>query len=139
MQSIQVKDYMKRHPVTFRADDTIFDAIEKLLSSNLTGGPVVDEHKRLIGFISEQDCIAKGLEASYHCERVALVEEFMRRDVLTVKPNDGIIEVAQQMIQAKPKLYPVVDDAGHLVGIIHRRDVLRCIEAQMRSCFKTAV
>ena len=38
MQSIQVKDYMKRHPVTFRADDTIFDAIEKLLSSNLTGG-----------------------------------------------------------------------------------------------------
>lgn len=138
MQAIQVKDYMKRHPVTFKADDSIFDAIEKLLSSNLTGGPVIDEHKRLIGFISEQDCIAKGLEASYHCEQVAQVAEFMRQDVLTVKPQDGIIEVAQQMLQAKPKIYPVVDDAGHLVGIIHRRDVLRCIEAQMRSCFKTA-
>ena len=71
--------------------------------------------------------------------RVAQVAEFMRQDVLTVKPQDGIIEVAQQMLLAKPKIYPVVDDAGHLVGIIHRRDVLRCIEAQMRSCFKTAV
>ena len=78
MQAIQVQDYMKRHPVTFKADDSIFDAIEKLLSSNLTGGPVIDEHKHLIGFISEQDCIAKGLEASYHCERVAQVNEFSR-------------------------------------------------------------
>lgn len=139
MQSIQVKDYMKRHPVTFKTDDTIFDAIDKLLKSSLTGGPVVNEQQRLVGFVSEQDCIAKGLEASYHCERVAMVEEFMRPDVLTVKPEDGIFEVAQQMLLAKPKIYPVVDEDGILVGIIHRRDVLRAIEAQMRTCFKTAV
>ena len=139
MQPIQIKDYMNRRPVTFRANETIFEAIEKLLASNLTGGPVIDERKRLVGFLSEQDCLAKGLEASYHCEQVAMVEDLMRRDVLTCRPQDSVLELAQYMLQQKPKIYPVVDDEGALCGIIHRRDVLRAIEVQMRSSAKAAV
>ncbi len=136
MESILVKDYMNRRPVIFSPEESIFEAIQHLLNSGLTGGPVVDSEQKLLGFLSEQDCLAKGLEASYYCERIAQVAELMRRDVLTVSPELSIIELAQQMQQNKPKVYPVVDEDDVLLGVITRRDVLRAIEHHLRSCFK---
>lgn len=136
MESILVKDYMNRRPVIFSPNETIFEAIQHLLNSGLTGGPVVDSNKKLLGFLSEQDCLAKGLEASYYNERIAQVAELMRRDVLTVTPELSIIELAQQMQEQKPKVYPVVDEEGVLLGVITRRDVLRAIEHNLRACFK---
>ncbi|GAA4498050.1 CBS domain-containing protein [Pseudaeromonas paramecii] len=135
MESISVKDYMNPRPVTFGPEMGIEQAINRLLESGLTGGPVVDAQGKLVGFLSEQDCLAQGLSASYHCEQMAQVSELMRPEVLTVRPDTSIIELAQQMTQQKPKIYPVIDDGGRLIGTITRRDVLRAIQANLRSCF----
>ena len=37
------------------------------------------------------------------------------------------------MLKAKPKLYPVVDDDGYLLGIITRSDVLAAIDKELHS------
>lgn len=136
MESILVRDYMNRRPVHFSPDETIIEAVERLLASGLTGGPVVDAEKRLVGFLSEQDCLGKGLEASYHCESMAMVKELMKTNVLTVKPEDSVLELAAQMLGQKPKIYPVIDENGVMLGVITRRDVLRALEAQMRTCYR---
>jgi predicted transcriptional regulator len=49
----------------------------------------------------------------------------MRKDVLTVKPYDSIIELGQNMIEGKPKVYPVIDDDDNLLGTISRNEVLQ--------------
>ncbi len=59
----------------------------------------------------------------------------MHADVLTVSPNDSIIELADVMSGQKPKIYPVVED-GRLIGVITRRDVLNAISTQIGNCFK---
>lgn len=138
MESLKVKDYMNARPVTFDTKMSLSKALEKLLSSKQIGGPVIDEHKKVVGFLSEQDMIHKLLKVGYYCQDTHTVGECMRSEVLTVTPEDSIIELADTMTGQKPKIYPVVDN-GQLVGIITRRDVLQAISNQIVECFKHPV
>ncbi len=138
MEEITIARYINKRPVTFRRDETVAHAVEKLLRAKQIGGPVLDEDKRVIGWISEQDCLQKMIESSYHCESAALVEDMMRTDVLSLKLNASVLDVGQQMLGPKPKAYPVVDE-DRLVGIIARSDILRAIDLHLSSCYgKTA-
>ena len=138
MNSLKVSDYMQLRPIKLTADMPVATAVDRLLKSGHIGAPVVDDSDTLIGWISEQDCLASLLESSYYCEEVAIVEDLMRSDVLTVRAEDGIIELAQQMLEVKPKVYPVIDEEGLLVGIISRRDVLKAMDKQQQACYKNA-
>lgn len=133
MDLLKVADYMNRHPVTFELDMPVELAVERLIKGRQTGGPVIDNKRKIIGFISEQDCLARMLMSTYHDQQAASVADVMQTNVLTVKDYDGIIDLAQTMLKAKPKLYPVVDDDGYLLGIISRTDVLAAIDKELHS------
>ncbi|WP_333607310.1 CBS domain-containing protein [Arsukibacterium sp.] len=133
MDLLKVADYMNRHPVTFSVEMPVEMAVDRLIKGHQTGGPVVDADKKIIGFLSEQDCLARMLMSTYHDQQSARVGDLMQTVVLTVKPYDGIIDLAQTMLHAKPKLYPVVDDDGYLQGIITRSDVLGAIDKELHS------
>lgn len=135
MESVQVREYMNLYPVTFTPEMVIEEASLRFLKTKQIGGPVIDSNKRLVGFLSESDVLAKMLETIYYNEHIANVEDLMRKDVLSVKPYDSIIELAQNMLKNKPKVYPVVDDDGNLLGTICRNDVLMAIDRHMRSSF----
>ena len=137
MESLEVKEFMNRYPVTFTPDMALAEAALRFLKTKQIGGPVIDENQRLIGFLSESDVLAKMIESIYHNEHVVKVKQLMREDVLTVKPYDSVMELGQQMLKNKPKVYPVVDDNGSLLGTISRNDVLRAIDVQLRSSFKS--
>lgn len=138
MDSLKVKDYMSARPVTFKADMSLSAALDKLLASNQTGGPVIDNEEHVVGFLSEQDMIQTLLKASYYCQDTNIVSDCMRSEVLTVTPEDTLIELAQSMSGKKPKVYPVTVDS-RLVGIITRRDVLRAIGSSIGECAKHPV
>lgn len=133
MESLQVKDYMNQYPVTFTPDMVVQEASLRFLKTKQIGGPVIDANNQLVGFLSENDVLAKMIGSIYHNKHFSYVSEMMRKDVLTVKPYDSIMELGQTMLQAKPKVYPVVDDDGNLLGTICRNDVLRAIDAHIRS------
>lgn len=133
MDLLKVADYMNRHPVTFDADMPVELAVERLIKGQQTGGPVIDGQRKIIGFLSEQDCLARMLMSTYHDQQASRVADVMQTEVLTVKDYDGIIDLAQTMLKAKPKLYPVVDDNGYLLGIITRTDVLAAIDKELHS------
>jgi CBS-domain-containing membrane protein len=76
------------------------------------------------------------LSGTYHLQQSASVKDVMRTEVLTVKSYHGIVDLAQTMLQAKPKVYPVVDDDGYLLGVISRTDVLRAIDLELHSHYK---
>lgn len=138
MESLKVGDYMNIHPVTLKHSMTVAEAVEKLITSHYPGGPVIDEKSRLVGFLSEQDCLAKMMECSYYNEQVAYVKDIMRTEVLSLKPYDSVLDLAQQMLGAKPKVYPVVDDDELLVGSICRADVLKAIGMHLKDAYKKA-
>lgn len=136
MNLLKVSDHMNHHPVTFNQDMTLEAAVDRLAAAVQLGGPVVDENRKVVGFLSEQDCLARMLLSSYHDEGLAYVRDLMRKDVLTVHMNSGIIELAQLMLGMKPKIYPVVDDNGILQGVISRTDVLRAIDQELHSHYR---
>ena len=105
MESLKVKDYMNTRPVTFTESMSLSAALDKLLTAKQIGGPVINEHKQVVGFISEQDMIHKLLKVSYHCQDSHSVSDCMRTDVLTVSGNDTIIVLAETMTGQKPKIY----------------------------------
>jgi predicted transcriptional regulator len=136
MESIKVADYMNKRPVTFKADMTIAEAVERFLHSHQIGGPVIDNHKRVIGFLSEQDCLMKMLESTYLGESHCTVQEMMHKEALSVAPDDSVLDLAQNMNNHKPKLYPVIDDEDRLLGIITRSDILKAIDVQLHSMYE---
>lgn len=138
MESLQVSDYMNRRPVTFSTEMPVAEAVERLLTGNQTGGAVLNSNNKLVGFLSEQDCIACMITSSYYREQVARVKDIMRTEVLTVKGYDSIFELAQRMLRDKPKVYPVVDDDGYFQGAISRPDVLYAIDVQLRDGYRRA-
>ncbi|MDO6428482.1 CBS domain-containing protein [Thalassotalea sp. 1_MG-2023] len=136
MESIQVKDYMNYYPVTFTPDMVIEEASLRFLKTKQIGGPVVNDKNHLVGFLSESDIMRKMMESSYYSEHIADVAQLMRTEVLSVKPYDSVLELAQKMLGNKPKVYPVVDDDGHLLGTICRNDVLMAMDKHLRTKFK---
>ena len=136
MKSIRIADYMNKHPVTFNINMSVAEASQKLIHSPQNGGPVVDVYQHVIGFLSEQECLSHLLEDTYLSEPHTTVSDMMRTDVLTVGCEDSIVDLAQQMGNNKPKIYPVVDENKRLLGIISRTDILSAIDVHLRSFYE---
>lgn len=124
-KSAVVQDYMSRKVISFDVKDDVADIAATLIEHRILGAPVVDGNK-VVGFVSEQDCIKEMLNTAFHCELTATASDIMHPDVLTVFPQMDISDLAQQLTQNKPKMYPVVNE-GKLVGVITRSDILRAL------------
>jgi CBS domain-containing protein len=121
-----VREIMSRDCYRVTGTTSVTTLAEGLALHRLPGAPVVDSHDHLIGFISEQDVLGKLLESAYLNEEPPLVKELMRHEVLTVPPSKSITDLAQEMLGAKPKVFPVTEQE-RLIGIVTRRDVLIAI------------
>lgn len=123
-KTVVVRDCMSRKVVSFDVKDDVGDVVAILLEYKITGAPVLDAQKNVIGFISEQDCIKEMLNTAFYCDLTANAGDVMKTEVVTVSPDLPIAELADQLATNKPRVYPVVED-GQLVGIISRSDILQ--------------
>jgi len=121
-----VKDHMATELVTLHPDMEILRAAQLLISCDISGAPVLDQHGRLIGVLTERDCMKVALHAGYHGEPGGLVRDYMTASPVAVSPDDTILELAERFITEKYRRYPVLD-GGRLVGVISRRDVMRAM------------
>jgi predicted transcriptional regulator len=120
-------DYAKIQP-----DMPVAEASAKLIKKLLLGGPVIDDNGKLVGWISDQECLQATLQVAYHNTRVAIVKDVMQHTVLTINLESDPLEVAQNMLNAKPKNYPVVDKAGKVVGVLSRRHILTMLDKKLQ-------
>lgn len=134
MHSILVADFMNHQPHTVNETDNVRGAVELLLKHKIIGVPVIDSNKKLVGYLSEQDCIEEMLNDAFYCEEPGSVSKVMQRDVLSVTPNTTVVELAQTIIKNRPKNYPVIED-GKLVGLISRTEVLQALIDNDDDCY----
>jgi len=64
-RSLLVRDYMTRNLITFSPQQSILEVMRILIRNKISGGPVLDEMSRLVGIISEADCIKHLSESKY--------------------------------------------------------------------------
>ncbi|HQZ01653.1 MAG TPA: CBS domain-containing protein [Thauera sp.] len=127
LQSLLVKDYMVGDHLAFAPSTNLLKAVHKLLQHRLSGAPVVDENDRLVGYISEKDCLKAALDASYfRCEEGS-VQDFMSRDIVSISTEASLIDAIQLFVSTSFRCLPVVE-GSRLVGQISRRDILQGLE-----------
>jgi H+/Cl- antiporter ClcA/predicted transcriptional regulator len=84
--------------------------------------PVVTQQGTLAGVISWQDI----LERSLRGEVIGVVDEFMKKDVITTFPDESLRVIADRMATNHVGVLPVVDGAeeGKLCGLITQYELL---------------
>jgi len=123
MCALRVSSVMSNHIEPIRCGTPLTEVVKALLENHISGLPVVDADRRLLGFVSEQDCIHALLVSNYHCEGDPIVDDVMFHEPLSISPGLAIVDLAQQLGSGKPKVYPVVEH-GKLIGIVTRTAVL---------------
>ena len=126
MKSVLVKDHMTRKVLPLDPDLEISAATQMLIAHNISGAPVLDQHGRLVGILTERDCLEVAMQAGYHDIPYGLVRDYMSSEPQSVSPEQSILTLAEKFISGRFHRYPVVDN-GRLVGIISRRDVMRAM------------
>lgn len=123
---ILVSKYMTTKLITFKPDQSVLEVMELLIKNKISGGPVVNDKKELLGIISEGDCMKQIAESGYYNVPMndVKVEDHMVKNVDTITAGMSIFEVASLFYKSKRKRFPVLED-GELVGQISRRDILK--------------
>ena len=119
----RIADVMSLRAVAVRPEETVQVAIARMLEENV-GGVVVCEDGRLVGIFTERDVLRLAGESSGFAE--LRVEHVMTRDVLTVAPDDEVVDAARLMGERRIRHLPVVQD-GNVLGLIGIREALRSL------------
>ena len=128
LRSVKAQDYMCEALITFKPETDLFEAINTLVDNGITGAPVIDSGGKLVGLLSEADCLRAILTLTYHEEEMGgVVGDYMVDEVHTVNYDADIIAVAEEFINNGRRRLPVVKD-GKVIGQISRRDILRAVE-----------
>jgi CBS domain-containing protein len=126
LRSVLVKDHMSKNVVTLDPETEILKATHDLVQHDISGAPVLDSHGRLVGVLTERDCMRVAMQGDYHGTPAGLVKDFMSSDPQWVSPEQSILALADLFIKGRFHRYPVLDD-GRLVGVISRRDVMQAM------------
>lgn len=125
MKAIKIKDYMSSNVTAFKPEESAIDALRKLIKQGRSGGPVLDNSGKLVGILSELDCLKEALQGGYYQAASDRVADHMTKDPDTVQQDDDIIACAELFLKGRRRL-PVLD-GEQVVGIITRQDFGRAL------------
>lgn len=126
----KIEEFMDTVVPTLSPSTEIFAAVSFLLQNRVTGAPVVDKDRRIVGILTEYDCLRLMAEGTQADIPGGVVADFMTRDVTTVGSKTDIYYVAGLFLKNRFRRLPVVQD-GKLVGAITRFDILRIIKYEL--------
>ena len=119
-------DIMIRKLVTLPPDMPISEATSLLLKYKISGAPVVDSEGRLLGLLSEFDCLRSLASSEYNLDAhddLVTVSDLMTKSMHTISPGMDLFAIAHEFVRLRVRRLPVVD-GDSLLGQVSRRDVL---------------
>ncbi len=147
---MKAKDVMTRPVITVSPETEVQEIARLLLESRVSAVPVVDEHDRIVGIVSEGDLISHAAAGTAEPHRRSwwldffassseraqnyvkhhgrFAREVMTRDVVTVTEDTPLAEIAHLLESRHIKRVPVVRD-GVVVGIVSRANLLQGLAA----------
>jgi acetoin utilization protein AcuB len=120
-----VKNRMTPDPIVLRAKSDPLAGIAICKSGGFCRLPVVDDDGRLVGMVTEGDIqlFLSSAPSPGVMKRQHQVDQVMRSPVISVPPDYPLEEAARLMLENDIGGLPVIDEAGHPVGIITRTDI----------------
>jgi CBS domain-containing protein len=126
MTPLRVRDVMTTEVVTVSPETALDRAVDLLLERGIAGVPVVDAAGRLVGMLTEQDCLRVAYAEAYHQGTGRTVSQAMTRDVEGVDATLDLLRAVDIFLRRPFRRLPVLE-GDRLVGVISRRDALRAL------------
>ena len=143
---MKARDVMVSPVITVPATASVRDVAAALLQHGISAVPVVDDHNRLVGIVSEGDLMRRSeagterrrswwltgfagsetLAAEYVKSHALRVVDVMTRNVVTATPDIPLHEIAALLEKNSIKRVPVVEN-GELVGIVSRANLVQAV------------
>ena len=143
---MRATDVMGRNVITVHPDTEIADAIKLLVAHDISALPVVDEHGKLVGIMSEADLMrrteigtekqrphwieslmgAATLAGEFTKSHALKVGEIMTEEVVSVSEDASLAEIATLFERHRIKRVPVTRD-GAVVGIVSRSNLIQAL------------
>lgn len=140
MKRRTVKDVMTAEAVTAVEDTPFAEIADALAEHRISGVPIVDDGRRVVGIVTEADLLRKeefkpddagerplrGRHRHHALAKARAVDArgLMSAPAVTVKPDATVAQAARLLASHGFRAAPVVDESGTLCGIVSRRDLL---------------
>jgi IMP dehydrogenase len=120
------RDILEKDFLSMRGDATVFQAAQQMKTSRHGFVIVANSEGQPEGIVTEWDILSKVVAEGKDPKNVKL-EEFMTKDLITIKPDMGIDELSLFMSVKGIRRVLVVHD-GKVLGIITSRNVLASLK-----------
>jgi len=122
-----IEEFMDKTFVKLKKDTDVYHAIDILLDRGLTSAVVVDDYDKIVGILSEKDCMSLLTKGAYHGLPSGKVEEYMTTKVVTTSAKSDVFQVANIFLKHFFRRLIIADEDNRVIGQITRRDLLRVI------------
>ncbi|MHC1788415.1 DUF190 domain-containing protein [Solidesulfovibrio sp.] len=138
---VRVRDVMAADVATVGPDASLAEVVDLLLARNVKAVPVLDARRSVLGIVTGGDLLTRGglaarlsvyglLPRDAREEAAALLSGHTAREVMsapaqTIGERASLRDASQRMVKKGLKRLPVVNEAGELIGIVSRTDILR--------------
>jgi len=150
---MKIRDVMTKNPIALKPNDTVKKALGIIARRRISGCPVVDARKNIIGIVSQADIIKLiDVYSKIHDSEDAFefifnmlkskddamkkelrkihgikVNKFMKKNVVSIDVDDDFYKAARLINKHDIDRLPVVKNKK-LVGIITRADIISAME-----------
>lgn len=138
-----VKNVMTKGVISISKYEPVMEVADILTEKNISGLPVVDKDKKVVGIITQADILSMIGVSRDHTFKDLLkhmlgetlperrigdhVGDIMTSPALTIKPDANIAEAVRMMDEKRIRRLTVVDEQGILIGILTRADILKAV------------
>lgn len=149
---LKAKDFMTKDVITISSAATVEELARLLIEHKISGAPVVNNKKELIGIVTENDLISQNkrlhiptiirlfdafivlgsgkLEEEIKKMAAATVEEICIKKVVSITEDTPLQEVATIMSEQKIHLLPVLRN-NVVVGIVGKADIVNAMSREI--------
>jgi CBS domain-containing protein len=147
---MKARDIMSKNVITVFPENTVEELAKILTNNSISGVPVIDKDKKVVGIVTEKDLIYRDAELRFPAVVELLgahiylagvkeyndrlkkilatnVADLMTKKVICVYEDYDIKAVVDLMLKNNINRVPVLDREDKLTGIISRADIVRSI------------
>lgn len=128
---MRVAELMQTDVRTIAPESSIAELVRLLAEARVSGLPVVNTDRRVVGVVSAGDVLRAAAEQEEEKARAALFEQMKVRDIMTpnphvIAPDADAREAARHMLYADVRRL-FVEEREKLVGVISQTDIAHAV------------
>ncbi|MDB2371628.1 IMP dehydrogenase [Alphaproteobacteria bacterium] len=105
-------------PITMSPENTIEDVFAIMDEKKISGFPVIDKTKKLLGIITNRD-------VRFVTNKKSMVKDYMTKKVITIQKNQSTNQAKKLLHENRIEKLVVVDNQKKCIGLITVKDIQR--------------